>query len=164
VKKLSSTIKREAAFSPLNKIVWMKAIRARKLHVTLRDGRRFRLVYKRQRLTSEHREVVWFEPMNEEFAPCGYLRLSIVTDKLWLEESDRADMPDGKYVVMLDEFINSDLQGVEASDHWPELKGRLKATLQRAFAQAKVTRGKGADHVKITTVEGRVFLLKENNG
>ena len=160
---MSLTTKREAAFSPLNKIVWMKAIRARKRSVTLRDGRKFKLAYKRQRLTSEYREVVWFEPVSDEFAPCGYLRLSIVTDKLWLEESDRADMPDGKYVVMLDEFINSDLQGVEASDHWPELKGRLKATLQRGFAEAKVTRGKGADFVKVTTVEGRVFLLKEAN-
>jgi hypothetical protein len=159
-------IDRESAFTPLNKVLWMKAFRHRAKRVELRDGREFKLRYGNRRFgnRSEATDYVWFEPASEEFAPCGYLRMEIVTAKSWLTESDRPDMPDGKYVLMLDKFIDSDIQGTEVRDLWPDLKGRLKATLQRGFSQAKIHRGKAADHVKVVTDGDAVFLLKDKNG
>ena len=159
-----SKAKRESAFTPLNKVLWMKAIKRRAAQVTLRDGRKFKLRYGNRRFgkRSESTDFCWFEPVSEEFVPCGYLRMNIVTDKLWLEESDRPDVPDGKYVIMLDEFIKSGLEGVEVRDNWPDLKGRLKATLQRGFKLAKDQRGIKAAHVKVVTREDEVYLVKEH--
>jgi len=138
-------IKNENWLTPTNKVLWMKAFRSRAEHVELRDGRRFQIKYK----------TATFFPSD------GPKEYAWVTDQLWLTESDRPDVPESKYSLYLDEFIDSDVQGVLVTNMWPELRGRLHKTLQRAFTTAKAARGKKAEHVLVATDDNKVFLLKQ---
>jgi len=156
-------IKNENWLTPTNKVLWMKAFRSRAEHVELRDGRRFQIKYKTATFfpSDGPKEYAWVEPSLGTFAPSGYFSIERVTDQLWLTESDRPDVPESKYSLYLDEFIDSDVQGVLVTNMWPELRGRLHKTLQRAFTTAKAARGKKAEHVLVATDDNKVFLLKQ---
>jgi len=65
---------------PLNAIIWKSAIRAKKTHVTIRDGREFILRYEKlyDRLDKKDVEKVWISPSRDginhgnRFSPCGW--------------------------------------------------------------------------------------------
>ena len=72
---------REDWMSPLNKIIWLKAFRAKQTEVTIRDGRRFRLDY--DRIPGK----VWVSFDGAAFHPCGWFDLKKVTNQLWLQDT-----------------------------------------------------------------------------
>jgi hypothetical protein len=67
--------------SPLNKILWYKAFRAKKTSIKLRDGRVFTIDYK------QIPGKAWVNGTNGEVAPCGWFDLARVTDEQFLYES-----------------------------------------------------------------------------
>lgn len=156
----------ESWMSPMNRIRWYRAFKARATSVTIRDGRRFNIYYIEQNVGLEKTAVklAVVKPVpGEGFVPCGKFRLEKVTDRAWVTASDIAEPTPSLYLRFLDEFIQSDLEGVRVDDHWPALLDKEKATLRRGFAAAKTTRGRHAAHVKVMTDNGKVYLVKERN-
>jgi hypothetical protein len=159
-----ATKHRENWLSPMNRIRWIRAFRTRAMRVTLRDGRRFSIRYTSQNIgvSGESVKVAVVSPADGSFFPSGNFRLSKVVNRDWVTEASREDNPPGLYLRCLDEFIqNDDLQGVRVDDYWPDLIDKVQATLRRGFANAKTTRGKRAEHVKVVTDKGKVFLVKD---
>lgn len=157
----------ESWTSPMNRVRWIRAFRARAKGVTLRDGRKFNIKYIDNPFYSGDdkpidKKVAFASPVLG-FAPTGYFRLSKVTDKLWITEGDREDAPPGTYIAYLDEFVaNTDLLGVSVVENWPGLEGKKVTTLKAGFSKAKSDRGKRAEGVKVVVDDDTVFLVKES--
>lgn len=147
--------------SPMNRVRWLKAFRSKAKVCTLRDGRKFKIRYERKKLFSHNGMVdIAVVTPTKGFVPTGQFRMEKVTDKSWIMESSVDDSP-GLYEAYLDEFINSDLQGVSVVEQWPSLEGKRAATQRRGFGVAKINRGKKAEGITVANIEGTVFLLKE---
>ena len=85
-------MKTEYWLSPMNRVIWVKAFRARANSATLRDGRTFDIRYVTRKFMGENRDMALVAPTpGRGFAPMGYFDLKRVTDKLWIEESDKPD-------------------------------------------------------------------------
>jgi hypothetical protein len=74
---------REDWMSPLNKIIWLNAFRAKKKSVMLRDGRRFTIDY------DQIPGKAWVDGTNGEVCPCGWFDLKRVTNDLFLSEGKK---------------------------------------------------------------------------
>ena len=70
--------------SPMNKLIWMKAFKARSNHATLRDGRKFKIKYKHRNKT----EIAQVSPV-QGLVPMGSFELRSVTDSSWLDDESR---------------------------------------------------------------------------
>ena len=149
---------------PPNRIIWLKAFKAKATEVVIRDGRKFNVKYFENSTIfgSEKASYVRVTPKGE-FAPMGYFNLKRVTDTLWLTETDAASRAtkESIYITHLDEFVASDSNGVDVVEQWPGLASRLITTIRQGFAGAKEVRGKKADDVLVTMSEGKVYLIKE---
>ena len=64
--------------SPLNKIRWNAAIKAKKTSVTLDDGREFTIIY------DKRPGEVWVKPADGSFGPCGWLSIERVKRSEWI--------------------------------------------------------------------------------
>lgn len=146
--------------SPLNRVTWRNAFLKRAAQATLMDGRKFNIKYKKMRVYGESVDVAWLHPDGDRFAPCGYVRMEKVLDKLWLTEAGNEDGPPGLYIRLLDQFIDSELIGANVAEEYEEMQGRQLQTMRRGFITAKSARGMKADHVRVVTNEGELFLLK----
>jgi hypothetical protein len=73
---------KEDWLSPLNRIIWLRAFRARQTLVTLRDGRKFTVDY--DRIPGK----AWVDIASSEVNPCGWFDMERVTDDLFLSEQD----------------------------------------------------------------------------
>ena len=152
--------------SPLNRVTWRNALTKRAAQATLTDGRKFKITYSKKPfgVAGEMIEVAWLFPAGHAFAPCGYLSIEKALDYTWLMEAGQEEGPPGLYVRLLDEFISNDaLIGVNVVENFEEMKGRQLQTMRRGFGQAKLARGKKADHVGIVTDDGVLFLVKGRN-
>jgi hypothetical protein len=69
--------------NPLNRIVWFKAFKAKQQEVQISDGRQFRVDYSRQP------GKIWIEPIGSSLVPCGWFDAKRVSDKTWLEGTDK---------------------------------------------------------------------------
>jgi hypothetical protein len=69
--------------SPMNKLIWIKAFKAKATTVTLRDGRKFRAWYTQR----DNVPIVEVHPM-EGRVPMGYFELKKVTDHSWLSDGN----------------------------------------------------------------------------
>jgi len=102
--------KREDWMSPLNRVIWLKAFRARQTEVTIRDGRKFKLNYDVRPLelpaSGETRKLVHITPADGQFVPSGYFNLKEVTDPSWVKE-DKTE-------------VKKDLLDVKAGDNKDE--------------------------------------------
>jgi hypothetical protein len=74
-------VKRENWMSPLNRIIWLNAFKARQTNVIVRDGRRFTLDYTQR---SGH---VWVSIEPPDHHPCGWFDLENMVDELFLTEN-----------------------------------------------------------------------------
>lgn len=76
--------------SPLNRILWLNALRKKAPQVTLRDGRVFNINYDVRPLvyksTGEVVELVRVEPANDEHVPYGFFDLKRCTNLAWITE------------------------------------------------------------------------------
>lgn len=75
--------------SPLNRIDWYRAFKARDRIVTLRDGRRFEIDYDHMEMiksTGEKRKLVHVRPADGRLSPRGFFDLKEVTSKQWITE------------------------------------------------------------------------------
>lgn len=70
---------REDWLSPMNRIIWIKAFRAKDTEVTLRDGRKFIMDYGKK-------PGVVFVKAKDERVPRGSFELEKVTHNSWLTE------------------------------------------------------------------------------
>ena len=77
--------------SPLNRIIWMRASKARKTEVTIRDGRRFLINYDVRPIhfpaSNVVRKLVHIKPADGKFAPSGYFNLDHVQTVDWVKEA-----------------------------------------------------------------------------
>lgn len=67
--------------SPMNKLIWMKAFKAKRTEVTVRDGRKFTIQYKKR----NNVDIVHIRPV-VGLVPMGYFELWKVTSSSWLED------------------------------------------------------------------------------
>jgi hypothetical protein len=152
--------------SPMNRLRFLRAIRDRENKVTLRDGRVFKLRYIPNPFHSKDEEVEDKQTVlvipERGFAPMGYFRISQVTAKEWVTESDRRESPPGMYVRMLLDFIKLDLAGIQVDKQWPELEGKDINVVKRGFATAKSQHSKQAENIKVIKFEDQIFLVKED--
>jgi hypothetical protein len=154
--------------SPMNRIVLVRAFKAKTGKVTLVDGRVFRIKYSttRSKALNEEYEVAYIEPIDGSFVPCGYFNLDKVMEDEWIFESDKKEPSPSFYVTYLEQFLKSDTEGICVTDEWPDLKSRTKDTLYRGFSNAKMVKGKTATGITImthkndVTQETNVFLIK----
>ena len=150
--------------SPPNRIIWLKAFKAKAKEVEIRDGRKFSIKYFENSTIfgKEKADYVKVTPKTG-FAPMAYFNMSKVTDTLWLTETDSAERAakESVYVTHLDEFIASDSDGIDVVQQWPGLSSRLLTTIRQGFANAKDERGKKASGIVVTMSEGKVYLIKE---
>ena len=81
--------KHEDWMTPLNKIIWMRAFKAKATEVTLRDGRKFIINYDVEPLllktTGEKRVLCHVKPADGSLAPRGYIDLKEATHNEWLK-------------------------------------------------------------------------------
>jgi hypothetical protein len=156
----------ESWLSPPNRIIWIKAFREKATTVTIRDGRKFNIRYRKNvepfSKSDPNDEWALVSP-DKGYAPMAWFKLSTVTDQVWLTEPDSiVAKKESIYVTYLDEFIASDIDGVNVVEQWPGLSSRLASTLRQGFASAKDERGKKANKVIVTMAGGSVFLIKED--
>ena len=78
---LNTTSKGEDWMSPLNKIIWHRAFKARKTQVRLRDGRRFSIDY------DQIPGKAWVTIVGGPTHPCGWFDLARVTHDQFLYEA-----------------------------------------------------------------------------
>lgn len=66
--------------NPLNKLIWIKAFKAKQTLVKLPGGAEFKCDYKLKP------GLVWVSPANgKDLTPCGWFDLEVVTKKSWIE-------------------------------------------------------------------------------
>ena len=150
--------------SPPNRIIWLKAFKAKAKEVEIRDGRKFEVKYFENSTIFGKEKVDYVKVSPQKgFAPMAYFNLKRVTDTMWLTETDAAtrSAKESVYIQHLNEFINSDSDGVDVIEQWPGLSSRLLTTVRQGFANAKEERGKTAINVIVTMSEGKVYLIKE---
>lgn len=153
-------MRREDWLSPMNRLVWMKAFRAKSNTVTIRDGREFKLRYSTQTIFGEDMDMVWVEP-KKGFAPAGWFRMKHVTDELWLTESSEPySQKESMYVNLLKNFMDSGYKGVDVMQHYPNLEGRVKTSVRQGFASAIIQVGQKASNIVVKTIDGKVYLFK----
>jgi hypothetical protein len=141
-------LNKEDWLSPMNKILWIKAFRERKKEVTIRDGRKFKIKY--------IGEKVRVSPVRG-FSPLAWFPLEKVTNSAWLtESSDTVPAGSNVYRKLIDDFIESKENGVDAVEQWPALEGKLPETIRRGFNQAR----KDKDKVQVITRDQKVYLLR----
>lgn len=68
--------------SPMNKLIWIKAFKAKQTQVTVRDGRKFTIQYKKR----NNVDIVFIRPVVGS-VPMGFFELRKVTEPSWLEEN-----------------------------------------------------------------------------
>lgn len=71
--------------SPMNKLIWIKAFKAKAKSVTLRDGRKFKIEYKQRNET----DIVVVNPVKGRI-PMGSFELKSVTESTWLHDGKAA--------------------------------------------------------------------------
>jgi hypothetical protein len=69
--------------NPMNKLIWIKAFKAKSPTVTLRDGRKFTIKYKQRKGV----DIVEVRPV-EGMVPLGFFELKQVTDNSWLDDTN----------------------------------------------------------------------------
>lgn len=147
----------------MNRMIWIRAFRTKADKVELLDGRKFTIKYIKNPFYSNSEKgdklVALVRPVRG-YIPMGYFRMSRVTDKLWITESDRDDTKPSGYIVKLEEFLNSDLNGVQVDEQWPDLNSKTMETLRRGFNLAKSQISRKAENVNVVVNEGKVFLVK----
>ena len=110
-----AAVKQDNWMSPLNKVIWYKAFKARATRVTIRDGRKFILDYDVPdfviKTLGENIKVVHVRmaPMKEQpswvetnFVPFGFFNLSEVTNMHWISRASTAKSPLVKSTPVLD--------------------------------------------------------------
>lgn len=67
----------------------------------------------------------------------------------------------GRYIEVLNEFIESGEMGVSVKQTWPEFAEKKEATLKQGFDSAKDHKdaAEGADQIKVVNNEGDTFLI-----
>jgi hypothetical protein len=159
----------ESWLSPMNRAIWVKAFRNRDKKVKLRNGREFEIRYgiqHRFKASEEVEENAFVKPV-KGFAPCGYFRMSKVTDEQWITEQDKTRDNENLYVTLLNEFVRSREPGVAVREEWSEQLGdRLNTTIRQGFATA-IVQGRREKRVpksvEVMTIDGSVYLLREEN-
>ena len=73
--------KYEDWLSPMNRMVWMKAFKAKETTVTLRDGRKFIIDY------DKRPGQIFVKPASGTYVPRGYFDEKKVTNHLWVLET-----------------------------------------------------------------------------
>ena len=90
---MTDTVSHEDWLSPLNRVLWVQAFKARKTKIKLRDGREFKINYDVRPLhyktTDEKFDLVHVQPMDGKFVPSGYFRLDVVTNIAWIGDAPR---------------------------------------------------------------------------
>jgi hypothetical protein len=84
-------MKKEDWKSPLNRVLWMQALRKKQKQVTLRDGRVFDIDYNVRPLvyktTGEVRQLVYVKLADGGQAPCGFFDLKECTNAQWVSDA-----------------------------------------------------------------------------
>lgn len=68
----------------------------------------------------------------------------------------------GVYIQRLNEFMDSDEQGVAVAEEWPELAEKTPSTVKQGFENAKNSKNAkaGVENVRVITNEDKVYLIK----
>jgi hypothetical protein len=71
---------KDSWMSPLNKLIFFKAFRAKHTEVQISGGRQFKIDY------DKRPGFAWISPIGKEIVPAGWFDLNVVTRKEWLSK------------------------------------------------------------------------------